>query len=276
MFCDQHLAARIEAAEVGLLASACAHVARRVPDTFTAAIGGGLAAMTEPGSPLNKVAGLGFAPFDEAAWAAIVAEHDRRRAPIQVELSTLGDPAVGAFLTERGHRLVGVENVLGRRLGDVATNATAPAVAEIEVALCDDRALWLDVMVIGFGTPDTQGVASHESFDRAVLERVIDDFAAADGVHLLLARCAGVPAGAAALRIDGGIAQLCGASTLPAHRRRGVQTALLRHRLAFAATSGAELCVMTTQPGSKSMQNGLRSGFALLYSRCVLLREARS
>lgn len=276
MFCDQQLAARIEAAEVGLLASACAHVRRRVPGTYTAAIGGGLAASIEPGSPLNKVAGLGFAPFDEAAWAAIVAEHDRRSAPIQVELSTLGDPAIGAFLTERGHRLVGIENVLGRTVADVGVGPDAAVGSGIDVAPYADRALWLDVMVEGFGTPDTQGVASHESFDRTVLERVIGDFAAADGVHLLLARRAGVPAGAAALRIDGGIAQLCGASTLPAHRRRGVQTALLRHRFAFAAARGAELCVMTTQPGSKSMQNGLRSGFVLLYSRCVLLRDARA
>lgn len=276
MFCDQALAARIEAAEVDLLASACAHVRRRLPEAHTATIGGGLAALTEPGSPLNKVAGLGFAPFDEAAWAAIVAEHDRRHAPIQVELSTLGDPAIGAFLTEHGHRLVGVENVLGRSLGQIHVGPGASAVPGIEVVPCADRALWLDVMVTGFGTPDTQGVVSHEAFDRAVLERVIGDFAAADGVHLLLARRDGAPAGAAALRVVGGIAQLCGAATLPVHRRRGVQTALLRHRLAFAAARGAELCVTTTQPGSKSMQNGLRNGFALLYARCVLLREARA
>ena len=276
MFCDQALAARIEAAEVDLLASACAHVRRRLPETYTATIGGGLAALTEPGSPLNKVAGLGFAPFDEAAWEAIVAEHDRRNAPIQVELSTLGDPAIGAFLTAHGHRLVGVENVLGRTLVDVVADPATAAAPGVEVAPCADRALWLDVMVTGFGTPDTQGVVSHEAFDRAVLERVIGDFAAADGVHLLLARRDGAPAGAAALRVVGGIAQLCGAATLPAHRRRGVQTALLRHRLAFAAARGAELCVMTTQPGSKSMQNGLRNGFALLYARCVLLRDARA
>ncbi len=30
---------------------------------------------------------------------------------------------------------------------------------------------------------------------------------------------------------------------------------------------------MTTQPGSTSMQNGLRRGFALLYARNVLRRE---
>lgn len=269
MFCDQQLAARIEAAEVDLLSAACANVRRRVPDAYTQALGGGLAACTEPGSPLNKVAGLGFAPFDERAYDEVLAEHARRGMPLLVELSTLGDPALATFLTERGHRLLGVENVLGRALPPSAAFARPPA-GEIAVEPCTDLAAWLDIMVTGFGTPDTQGVASHESFDRAVLERVIGDFAAAAGVLLFLARCGGAAAGAGAMRVHGGVAQLCGAATLPAFRRRGVQTALLQHRLVAAVERGAELCVMTTQPGSKSMQNACRQGFALLYARLVL------
>ena len=273
MFCDQELAARIEAAEVDLLVAATMHVRRRVPDVFLTRVGGGLAACTEAGSPLNKVAGLGFAPFDEQAWQAIESEHDRRELPLQVELSTLGDPAVATLLCERGHRLVGVENVLGRALSAADRAPAAPAGITIEP--CRDLPRWLDVLVTGFGAPDTQGVASHEAFDRAVLERVIGDFAAAEGVLLFLARCGGEPAGGGAMRVHGNVAQLCGAATLPAFRRRGVQTALLQQRLAVAAERGAGLCVMTTQPGSKSMQNAYRQGFSLLYSRNVLVRSPR-
>lgn len=275
MFCDQQLAARIEAAEVDLIAAACAHVQRRVPDVYTCALGGGLAACTEPGSPLNKVAGLGFAPCDEHELAAVEAEHDRRDQPLQVELSTLGEPAVATLLTGRGFRLVGVENVLGQALPPSAA-FPMPFRGDVAIEPCTDLAAWLDVMVTGFGTPDTQGVVSHESFDRAVLERVIGDFAAAAGVMLFLARIAGTAAGAAAMRVHDGVAQLCGAATLPPFRRRGVQTALLQHRLATALARGAELCVMTTQPGSKSMQNACRQGFALLYARNVLVREPRA
>jgi ribosomal protein S18 acetylase RimI-like enzyme len=273
MFCDQTLAARIEAAEVDLLSAATLHVRHRVRDAFAARIGGGLAACTEAGSPLNKVAGLGFAAIDEAAWSGIEAEHDRRELPLQVELSTLGDPAVATFLCERGHRLVGVENVLGRAL--LPTDFASAAPSGIAIEPCTDLPLWLSVMVTGFATPDTQGVVSHEEFDRAVLERVIGDFAAAEGVLLYLARCGGAPAGAGAMRVHGGVAQLCGAATLPAFRRRGVQTALLQQRLAVASERGAELCVMTTQPGSKSMQNACRQGFSLFYSRNVLVRSPR-
>lgn len=272
MFCDQTLAARIEAAEVDLLLAAGAHVRRRVPEAVALPIGGGLASLTEPGSPLNKVAGLGFASFDAAAWRPILAEHARRGMPVQVELSTLADPALGAFFTERGHLLVGVENVLGRRLAANEMNSV-PASSAITISTVPPAELprWLDIMITGFAVPDTQGPGVPESFDRAVLERVIGDFAAAAGVVLFLAHHGGRIAGAAAMRVQAGIAQLCGASTLPELRRRGVQSALLAHRLAYAAR-GCDLCVMTTQPGSKSMQNALRAGFALLYARNVLVR----
>ncbi len=74
------------------------------------------------------------------------------------------------------------------------------------------------------------------------------------------------------MRLDPPVAQLCGATTLPEKRRRGVQTALLRERLARARESGCEVAVVTTQPGSKSQQNVQRQGFALLYTRAVLVR----
>ena len=81
-------------------------------------------------------------------------------------------------------------------------------------------------------------------------------------------------AGTASMRTADGIAQLCGSTTLPAHRRRGVQSALLDHRLALARRAGCATAVITTQPGSKSQQNAQKQGFALLYSRNVLRRDA--
>jgi GNAT superfamily N-acetyltransferase len=271
-FCDLTMGARVERAERDLVASATAAVRRRVPDVFLAEIGGGVAAFTEPGSPLNKVVGLGFVPLDVAAWREIEAEHDRRGAPLQVELSTLASPEIGKLLTTRGHDLAGVENVSGR----VLQRAASPPVGDVRIATCPAAALdrWIDAAVAGFATPDTQGLASHEHHDRAVLERVMRDFAAARGVVTFLAHRGGELAGSGSMRIDGTIAQLCGASTLPAHRRRGVQSALLSHRLAVAADAGCELCVVTTQPGSKSQQNVHRQGFELLYSRMIFVRPA--
>ena len=83
----------------------------------------------------------------------------------------------------------------------------------------------------------------------------------------------GVIAGGASLRMTEGIAQLTGAATAPAHRRRGVQTALLLARLTDAAAAGCDIAVVTTQPGSRSQQNVQRRGFDLLYTRAVLVKQ---
>jgi GNAT superfamily N-acetyltransferase len=76
------------------------------------------------------------------------------------------------------------------------------------------------------------------------------------------------------MRIADGIAQLTGAGTAPAFRRRGIQSALLSARLADATAAGCDLAVITVQPGSKSQQNAQRRGFDLLYTRAVLAHDA--
>ena len=275
LFCDLDLAARIERAEARLLLDACTNVARRLEGVLAEPIGGGVAAYTEPGSPLNKVCGLGFADnFDEQAFEALEREHARRGVGLQVELATLADPKIARWLTSRGFELVGVENVLGRDLSGFTANAAFPDV-RIARSELHELDLWLDVVVTGFAAPDTQGVAAHQEFGREVLERVIRDFAQAERVVRYLARIDDRPAGGGTMRTFDGIAQLCGASTLPALRRRGVQSALLERRLAEAARDGCSVAVVTTQPGSKSQQNVQRHGFELLYARNVLVREAR-
>lgn len=274
VFCDVELAARIERAECRLLADACAVVARRVAGVIAAPLCGGFVVCTESGSPLNKIAGLGFAPFDADAFAASESACEARGVPVVVEVATLADPGVASHLTGRGYRLVGVENVLGLRLPRDEAGAVD---TDVRIARSgdDDFEAWLDVVVTGFATPDDRGVPAHEEHDRTALEHVIRDFARADGVVRYLARRDGRVAGGGSLKISEGVAQLCGASTLPAERRRGVQTALLAGRLADAALHGAELAVVTTQPGSTSQQNAQRRGFELLYARNVLRRAPR-
>jgi len=60
---------------------------------------------------------------------------------------------------------------------------------------------------------------------------------------------------------------LFGASTLPAFRNRGVQTALLKQRLARAAAENCDLAVCIAAPGSSSQRNVVRLGFSVLYTR---------
>jgi GNAT superfamily N-acetyltransferase len=69
------------------------------------------------------------------------------------------------------------------------------------------------------------------------------------------------PIGCASSTVRDGIATLGGMSTIPAARRRGVQAALVRHRLARAATLGCELAAATAAVGSASERNLVRLGF---------------
>lgn len=71
------------------------------------------------------------------------------------------------------------------------------------------------------------------------------------------------PIAAAAMTIHDDVAVLGGASTLPAHRRQGAQSRLLRHRLRVAAQAGCTLAVATARPESLSAANLRRAGFSI-------------
>ena len=117
-----------------------------------------------------------------------------------------------------------------------------------------------------------QGLPWQEEFPREIVENAERDSAAA-GLARYAALHDGVLAGGASLRVDKSVAQLAGAGTAPAHRRRGIQSALLSYRLADAAAAGCDVAVITTQPGSRSHQNAQRRGFDLLYTRAVLVNH---
>ena len=274
LFCDTDLAARIERVEVQLIALSNEAARRRAGTAgFVIPVAGGAASFAGAGSPYNKVAGLGFGGVPDAgsldeierAFAAF-------GAPVQVELAHLGDPAILAALADRGYRLESFENVLGRALTDDSERVMPPGV-EVRLSTQDESGVWLDVVAEGSVHPDTQGVPWHEEFSREAIIEAERDSAAAGDVRYAALRD-GVIVGGATMRIADGVAQLTGAATVPAHRRRGVQTALLSARLADAAAAGCDVAVIITQPGSKSQQNAQRQGFDLLYTRAVLVKGA--
>jgi GNAT superfamily N-acetyltransferase len=270
IFGSTDLAQRIERVETQMITTATEFAGQRVGDgVFVVPIAGGAACYAEEGSPLNKVVGLGFGGVpDGDALEEIERDFATRGVPTQVELSNLADPAIGAALTARGYQLVSFENVLGRTLdGDL--QAVTPQ--GVEVRPSHDRAAWLAVVVEGFAHPDEEGVPAHEDFPREVIEKAISDIEHA-GAKPYLAFHDGAVAGGASMRMSEGVAQLTGAATAPAHRRRGVQTALLNTRLSDAVRAGCDIAVVTTAPGSKSQHNVQRRGFHLLYTRAVLVK----
>lgn len=273
MFCGTDLARRIEAAEATLIAAATEAARARGAWGLTLPLAGGFACAAEAGSPMNKVVGLGFGgEVEPAVLDGVEQTLADLGVPAQVELSNLADPGVAALLTDRGYRLVGFENVLGQALP--ASSGSGPGSGsgiEIRRGGPGDIDAWIDAVVEGFAHPDDVGVASHEEFPRDVVAKAERDFERA-GAVAYLAFCDGAVAGGGGMRITDGVAQLTGAATVPAARRRGVQAALLAARLADAATAGCDLAVVTTAPGSTSQKNVQRRGFHLLYTRAVLVK----
>lgn len=266
LFCDTALARRIEAAETRLIVDANRAARRRSGDDgFVIAVAGGAASYAGPDSPFNKVVGLGFGGLPDAAELdAVERAFAAHGAPTQVELAHLAPAEIGEALSDRGYRLEGFENVLGLALDGPGELAAAPGI-EVRRSTADEFDAWLEVVTEATLHPDIEGLPWHDEFPREAIENAERDFAAA-GVVRYLALCDGVMAGGADFRITDGIAQLAGAATAVAYRRRGVQTALLAARLADARAAGCDVAVVVTQPGSKSQQNAQRRGFDLLYT----------
>jgi GNAT superfamily N-acetyltransferase len=272
LFCGTALAERVERAEAELVIRAC-EAAHRRSAGFVLPMAGGVATFAEPDSPFNKVVGLGFGGVPTAAELDKIEQAFAAcGAATRIELPHLADPEIAVLLTERGYRLESFENVLGLAI-EGEQEPVLPLGIEVRPSGDDEFPTWLDLMADAVAHPDTEGAPRHEEFPREVYINAERDLAAA-GVARYAALCEGVAIGGAALRMAEGVAQLAGAATVPAHRRRGVRTALLSARLADAATTGCDIAVITTRPGSRSQQNAQRRGFDLLYTRAVLVLRA--
>ena len=275
MFADATLAARIDKAESRLTSGAAeairdAGLQKRV---MIIPIAGGKAVYAGPAAPMNKLIGLGFdGPLDLSVLNEVEREWRDRTEPVRVELSILADPAVGETMTQRGYRLHGFENVLGRSLKALEPVKSNPELT-VEVVQDSDTTAWMDIAVTSFLELDGTGSGPDDSMSREEMIRVLSDFMVVPGFVKYLGRIGGQPVGGASMRLDEGLAQVCGAGTLPAFRGRGMQKALLARRLADAQAAGCDLAVVTTAPGSRSQENVMRRGFELLYTRAVLVKS---
>jgi GNAT superfamily N-acetyltransferase len=146
---------------------------------------------------------------------------------------------------------------LARAAGPVPTPETALRVAEIGPA---EAELWSTVLTRGFGMPEDLLVPMSKG---AVGQPGWTAYGAYEGDQLVAA---------AALLITGEVAEFCGAATLPEHRGKGAQSALLAARAQKAVAEGAKwFSAETGKPdeGEKnsSLNNMTRAGFEIQYDR---------
>jgi GNAT superfamily N-acetyltransferase len=224
-------------------------------------LGGGvcLALSRDPSGYWSKTVGLGRTePVTADLVKEVVAFYETyggESATLQVHPDALPedwDEIVAEHGLEQGHPWVKLV-----RPGDLPV---APADTSLRVGRVGpaDVAEWGHVLVEGFGLP--------HAIDGLFTELDDDAFtlvAAWDGDRMV---------GAGTLFVDGGTAQLGGGSTLPTHRGRGAQSAMIALRLQAAQAAGVTLLSAETgveSPGTHnaSLHNMRRAGFTVLYER---------
>ncbi|MGI9645479.1 MAG: GNAT family N-acetyltransferase [Ilumatobacteraceae bacterium] len=223
----------------------------------------GVVVLTGPGLFVNQALGLGLEAdvageqLDEMeAWAAAVGV-----APA-VEVTGASRPSLVPLLVDRGYEPGTAVSALVHPIeGDPGPpDPTDPEIV-IETVGPDSLPLWQEVAAAGWGHAEPQARRASDAVASAAL--------AVDVPGLLLARSDsdGRPLGCAALRVVGDIATLGGMTTLPAERGRGIQRAMILHRLALAAALGGRVATVSAEAGSRSERNLRRHGFELSHSK---------
>jgi GNAT superfamily N-acetyltransferase len=272
-FMNLELARRVENAEATGCRE-CAEAFHRSHPEFPVAvehIAGGVAVFAGPDSPVTQAIGIGInGPVEDSDLDGLGDFFQSRNAPAAAEICPFVEMSLYERFAARGYRLLEVSNVLVREIAkaNVESGAT-PDEVTVRQALPEEAKLWTRTVA--------QGFAEQFPVTPEMLE-VMEGFFHGTSANAFLAFVNGEIAGGGALTIHEGVCGLFGASTLPAQRGKGVQTELLRSRIAWAISRGCDLAVSITQPGSISHRNIERAGFRVAYTRTKLIRplEAKS
>jgi GNAT superfamily N-acetyltransferase len=258
------LARRIELAEAQAAVDCATTTERLRPGSGAAvqSVAGGFAVYCGANSPVTQAVGLGLeGPVSEEEFKRLEEFYRTRKEPVRVETCPLADASLIEHFGKSGYRVTEFSNVMARPLCGIDSSEVLrdpPAGIAIERIPRKQIDLWTLTVAQGFSEkfPVTQEILD-----------VMRMFAFGSNVECYLARFDGAVAGGGTLAIRDSIAGLFGASTLPAFRNRGVQTALLQARLARAVDAGCDLAACLAQPGSASQRNVMRQGFSVLYTR---------
>jgi GNAT superfamily N-acetyltransferase len=220
------------------------------------------------GSPIGRATGAGLdRPFTAEDLDRVEQFYREHGAPSQVDLCPLHEPAMFELFKERGYGIAELNNVLYRRLDRVEKFAAAPAGCEIRRGLREAAETQSAIVERAF-LPD----GAPEAFT-GLLTPLYEMEGAVTFVAIVEGKM--VACGAGLVIPEHRIFAVCGAGTLAEFRGLGLQTALLRARLAAAAEAGCEYAVVVTQGGTVSQRNCERLGFRVAYSKVTVIKDVR-
>ena len=170
-------------------------------------------------------------------------------------------PGRAKLMTELGMAHSGFHTILYAPLVALSKAARPepvdPSITIEEVQATGPVEDFLDVQLGGWGVPP-------EAFD--YLKTLRRCWIATPGHRSYLAKINGEPAAHAMMFESGDIAYLSGANTLPQHRRKGLQTALILRRIADARAAGQRLVLGGADFESNSRVNMMRCGLRIAYT----------
>lgn len=232
----------------------------------------GIAAYVNPISPLTQAFGIGFtadtANFEENV-EQINAFYKQCDAPAAVEVCHTTSPRFAEELIRQGYTLaeystVLVKNLQEKNIKNFDEEYFLGKGFEIIPVPNELAAVVAEVIAIGFGVQDPLLLAD--------LVSLFQLYAQIPSARPLCAIMNGQVCAGANFLLHDNIAFLAGTSTLPEYRGRGIQTALINARLAYAKENGVKWAVVATEPGSISQKNFLKRGFQIIYARNKFIR----
>lgn len=223
---------------------------------------GGCAMFGGVGSPVTHLLGGGVnGPVTEEEFDRLQEFFRRRGSPCLIDLCPLADPSVVEQIFKRGYKVIEFNNLLARVIGDEVPPAP-PAGVEIRKVLAEEAREFTTFICRGFSPGDEADPTLVESLSTMPLFG-----------HSFVATVDGEWAGGATTGLEDGVGLLAGDAVRAPFRGRGVQPALIRHRLSFLKEQGADLAMVTVIPGTASHRNYERAGFRLIYMRVNVSRE---
>jgi GNAT superfamily N-acetyltransferase len=227
-----------------------------------------------PGSPINKACGIGFdQALTDAELDRIVTFFTERGAEPKVELSPFAPPELLAGLARRGFVLHEFENTLVRDLQSgedlrALLPGGWPQGVTIERVDPKDTAAVREYVEVAFSGFFPEGVPLPEPIVEFGIRA-----STAPGYDLFVARVGREAVGGGGCESSEGVTQLFGTSVKAAHRRRGIQQALIIRRLEQGREHGSRLAVIHSRPGIPTERNSARLGFQMAYARAVLVKH---
>ena len=272
-FVDKALARRLESAEEmpQVLYAESYKKSRPEIGAESQQIAGGHMIFAGLGSPIGRATGLGLdCEVTESDLNRVEEFYRSHGAPSQVDVCPYTDLKFLEKLKSRGYRFSEFNNVLVMDLDlQSGSNADLPALSSdlsIRRGELEEAELLSGILKQCFFPEGNLP----EGMDQLLLPM----FQFPDAVVFVGSVNGKLVATATELMIpEHKVVALSGAGTLPEFRGKGLQTALLRHRMRAAAEAGCELAVIVTLGGTTSQRNAERLGFTVAYTKATLVRE---